>query len=47
MTPPGRSLIKITLIGAIWVAVGAASAAYVATRTHEARPGVAATDADR
>lgn len=48
MEAPKRSLLSIALIGAVWVAVGAASAAYVATRAHPAQPSVAATDvADR
>jgi hypothetical protein len=42
-----RSLLSIALIGAVWVAVGAASVAYVVTRSPEARPAVATTDVER
>ena len=41
---PKRSLLSITLIGAVWIAVGAASAAYVVSRTHNAQPNMATTD---
>lgn len=48
VAPPKRSLFSIAVIGAVWVAVGAASAAYVATRAHDVQPSVAATEvADR
>jgi hypothetical protein len=44
---PKRSLLSVTLIGAVWIAVGAASVAYVVSRTQDSRPSVATTDADR
>jgi hypothetical protein len=44
---PKRSLLSITLIGAVWIAVGAASVAYVVTRSPDARPAVATTEAER
>ena len=47
MAPPKRSLLSITLIGAVWIAVGAASVAYVVTRSPDARPAVATTDVER
>jgi len=47
MDKPKRSLLSITLIGAVWIAVGAASVAYVVTRSPDARPAVATTDVER
>ena len=43
---PKRSLLSITLIGAVWIAVGAASVAYVVTRSPDARPAVAVTESN-